>query len=211
MRRTPPGAMPLALALAASSLSAAQPDTGILWLQTDHDAGVQLSSQNFEASFDAFDTQGADDFVVPEGEVWIVKQIEVQGSYGSGPGPARSENVAFYRNANGAPGSILKEYPNLVGTPIHYDGFLITLAEPLKLKPGKHWVSVQVNMDFAVGGQWGWMTRTARVGSRAVWKNPVDGFDTGCTTYQPMKRCANGYGLGPDFSFTLYGKLIPGP
>ena len=39
----------------------------ILYDQTDNDSGLATSSQNFEAAFDAFDNQAADDFVVPGG------------------------------------------------------------------------------------------------------------------------------------------------
>ena len=40
---------------------------------------VDITSQDFEASFDAFDNQAADDFVVPVGETWNVTEVDVLG------------------------------------------------------------------------------------------------------------------------------------
>ena len=40
------------------------------------------------------------------------------------------------------------------------DRFHIVLPTPLTLAPGTYWVSVQANMDFPVGGEWGWTDRT---------------------------------------------------
>ncbi len=37
----------------------------VLYQQLNYDPGKNIASQDFEASYDAFDSQGADDFVVP--------------------------------------------------------------------------------------------------------------------------------------------------
>ena len=221
MAKTSLCAVPLALAIAASSLSAAQPssvavgrdpEAKVLWFQNDRDSAVGVVSQNFEASFDAYDNQGADDFLVPQGEVWVIKQIQVTGTYFSGTGPARSHNLYFHRNEDGRPGRVIATYLELVGDPHGGNGeFLFTLPEPLKLKQGKHWLSVQVNMDFADAGQWGWETRSTQEGRPAVWKNPGDGFDTGCISYQRLQHCIGPLGEGPDFMFALYGKRRGSP
>ena len=36
-----------------------------------------LTSQDFETAFDAYDNQGADDFMVPAGETWNIESIDV--------------------------------------------------------------------------------------------------------------------------------------
>src|SRR5262245_60984616 len=70
-----------------------------LYNQNDDDNGVGIVSQNFETSLDAYDAQAADDFVVPDGHSWQVKEVDVTGVYFNGPGPAVSENVTFYKSS----------------------------------------------------------------------------------------------------------------
>src|SRR5712691_6375156 len=52
---------------------------GTLYDQNNDDNGIGISSQNFEAAFDAFDDQGADDFKIGKTHVWKVKQVNVTG------------------------------------------------------------------------------------------------------------------------------------
>lgn len=214
-------AFPLALTLLAASLSAQPVAVGksqpradrdavpavqeVLWFQNDQDSGVGIVSQNFESSFDAYDVTAADDFVVTEGETWVVRQVQVTGTYFNGSGPARSENIAFYGRGSRVPGKLIKAYPAVVGVPDGPGGFLITLPEPLTLEPGRYWVAVQVNMDFVVGGEWGWETRSTRKGIKSAWKNRFGGFGTDCNHYKHMDHCIGEIGQGPDFMFSLLG------
>jgi hypothetical protein len=165
----------------------------VLWSQNDDDSGLAVVSQNFESTFDAYDCQAADDFVVPAGETWIVRKVRVTATYFDAIGPADSENVTFYRSEGGAPGRVVRSYPRIVGVDeskgLPSGSFRMTLPEPLKLKPGRYWLSVQVNMDFNSNGEWGWESRNTQVGRQARWVNPGDGFGTGCTTYQPEHDC----------------------
>ncbi len=57
-------------------------------------------------------------------------------------------------------------------------------------------------MDFAVGGEWGWETTSSLSGVGALWKNPGDGFDTGCTTYMDLQTCLD-VESGPDLMFSV--------
>jgi len=183
----------------------------VLWSQVDDDSFTAYPSQNFERSFDVYDCQAADDFVVPKGEAWSVRKVRVEGVYGNGGGVAASENVTFYRSAGGAPGEEIASYPGLVGAPegIYGASFLISLPRPVKLEAGRYWVSVQVNLDFTGGNLWHWELRATQVGRLAMWRNPGDGFGTGCTTYQPESTCLAFEG-GPDHMFELLGKRKAG-
>src|SRR5207342_1246300 len=67
----------------------------VLYDQYDNDSLNGTSSQNFEADFDAYDDETADDFVVPGGETWNVNQVDAAGQY-SAAGPMTSANVNFY-------------------------------------------------------------------------------------------------------------------
>ena len=74
----------------------------------DQPAGTPggVTSQDFEPSFDTFDSQAADDFVVPSGQTWSVTGVDVAGEYNSG-GPAVGFNVYFYNDAAGLPGTLV--------------------------------------------------------------------------------------------------------
>lgn len=231
MKKTLLLAAAAALALSASGISAAgggalsasnlghagkaQPfslNTGqaVLYDQNDNDSGIGITSQNFEASLDIYDNQGADDFKVPAGFKWKVNEVDVTGVYYNGAGLAPTVHVTFYKNLNNLPNSakVVADYPAVVPTDNGLGSFVIKLPTAIKLKPGKYWVSVYVNMDFALGGQWGWETRTVQSGNPAAWQNPGDGFATGCTSWGYESVCIVA-GQGPDKMFTLKGKAIP--
>jgi hypothetical protein len=176
--------------------------------QTGTDSGIGITSQNFEASFDQYDNMGADDFTVPAGFVWKVTQVNASGVYYNGSGPASSVHVTFYKNDGGLPGAVVKDFPAVVPTTDNFGSFGIKLPSAVKLKKGKYWVSVQANMDFAIGGQWGWNGSTVQNGAMAAWQNPGDGFATGCTTWTAESTCIPS-GQGPDKAFSLIGKAVP--
>ncbi|TDM08321.1 MAG: hypothetical protein C4K60_02290 [Ideonella sp. MAG2] len=179
----------------------------VLYDQNDNDAGSGFTSQNFEADFDAFDNQAADDFVVPAGVKWTVKELVVTGAYFNGTGLMPSVNVTFYKSKGGKPGAVKADFPAVVPVDNGTGSLVITLPAKLSLKPGSYWVSVQANMDFSAGGQWAWQGRSVQANNPAQWQNPGDGFGSGCTTYGDMSTC-----LGvsvPDFMFSLNGVSKP--
>jgi hypothetical protein len=183
-----------------------------LWNQNKaaQDSGVGIVSQNFEPANDAFDAQGADDFKVPAGTTWKVKEVDTTSVYFNGPGPATSVDVTFYKNASGLPGAVKKAYSGIgyVDTSGGLGSYAITLPSVAKLTSGTYWVSVVANMDFSVGGEWGWETRTTAKVKNAAWQNPGDGFATGCTTWGDMQTCIGPSGEGPDFMFALLGTAV---
>jgi hypothetical protein len=180
----------------------------VLYDQNSDSQGYSDISQNFESSFDAYDSQGSDDFTVPSGAKWKITEVDVTGLYFNGPGPAVSENVFFYKadKKSGVPGKIVAEFDNVVGDDDGIGDFVINLGKKgAKLKAGNYFVSVQANMDFSVGGEWGWATRNTQVGTAAQWQDPGDGFATGCTSWSDEQVCLGSVG-GPDHMFTLRGK-----
>jgi hypothetical protein len=40
-----------------------------------------------------------------------------------------------------------------------------------------------------------------------VWRNPNDGFESGCTTFTAMTTCGVGGGVSPDFLFQIVGTV----
>lgn len=180
--------------------------SAVLWDQDTDDSGIGLVSQNFESSFDAYDAQAADDFVVPEGEKWSVKEVDATGVYFNGSGPAATVHVAFYKNKGTLPGKVVADFPAVAPSGDDFGSFTIKLPSKVKLKTGTYWVSVQANLDFGAGGEWGWEnTATLQNGSPAAWRNPGGGFGTGCDDWTAENTCIVA-GQGPDHLFVLKGK-----
>ena len=160
----------------------------VLYDQYDNPGTNSTSSQNFEASFDAYDDMLADDFVVPGGQTWNINQVDVAGVYYNGAGPAASVNLTFYDDASTLPGSAVATRNDLSATDTG-GSFTIPIPSPVVLGQGTYWVSAQVNMDFSVGGQWGWTDRTVQSNSGAAWINPGGGFGAGCLTWDRKTTC----------------------
>src|SRR6266481_2760379 len=131
----------------------------VLYDQLNNPGTLSTNSQDFETANDAFDDFLADDFVVPGGQTWNITEVDAQGVYFNGAGPAASFHVFIYQNSGGLPGTNVytamgQPYVNNAGV------FQITLTVPAVLAPGTYWVSVQARQDFAPAGQWGWTDRT---------------------------------------------------
>jgi hypothetical protein len=165
------------------------------------DTGRAVVSQNFEPEFNVYDNRGADDFTLLRR--CTIATVEVIGTYFDGIGGADSVDVKFYADGGGTPGALLEHRKNLgYSDPTGTGSFTIPLAVPVPLKAGTYWVSVRANIDFSTRGQWGWSTVGMAKGSHAKWKNPGDGFGTGCVTYGDLKTCVP-VDEGPDFAFAL--------
>src|SRR6266480_3888033 len=113
----------------------------VLYDQYDNAGANATNSQNFEPANDAFDDFTADDFVVPAGQTWNVTEVDAQGVYFNGAGPAASFHVFIYQNSGGLPGTNVytamgQPYVNNSGV------FQITLTVPAVLTSGTYWVSV---------------------------------------------------------------------
>ncbi|MEO6613474.1 MAG: HYR domain-containing protein [Chitinophagaceae bacterium] len=164
-----------------------------------------ISSQNFEASITGFDTQAADDFLVPGGQVWTVSKVAVGGLFFNGSGiPTTTATVVFYNDAAGLPGSVVQSFSAVpvTGGP----DFTATLPSNVVLNPGTYWVSVQVDLDFNPNGQWGWSTYgLTNTGSEAVWRNPGGAFATPCTNYAPVATGGCIPASGHNLIFRLLG------
>jgi hypothetical protein len=179
----------------------------VLYSQTDNPAPVPggVTSQNFEAAFDSFDSSAADDFVVP-GSGWTITEVFVAGEYSAGS--ASSVNVTFYADNGTTPGAVVAARLN---QPIALDqsgNFTINLLSPVALLGGTYWVSVQANLDFTNGGQWFWDNRLVQSNDPAAWENPGGGFGS-CTAWNTKVVCLPSQN-GPDQLFSLSGTVGTG-
>src|SRR4029453_436200 len=162
-----------------------------------------IPSQDAETALAFFDSQAADDFIVPTGQTWQVTEVDVLGEYDSN-GPAASFHVFFYENGAGdLPGILVAsrlENPYTGGK-----DFVITLPEPVTLPEGHYWVSVQARQDITQAGFWLWHNRTFQSNSGAAGQNPGNGFGTECVIWIRKITCAALGETAPDQVFRLIG------
>ena len=181
------------------------PTDTVLYSQLDNDSGLVTVSQDFETGFDGFDSDAVDDFIIPPGASWQINSVTTNGQYFNGAGPAAAVNLTIFDDNAGTPGDAACTYP--LQTPTDTAGtFVFTLPFPCILSSGTYWVDVQARMDFATGGEWGWEGRTVTSNAGALWRNPGDGFGTGCTNFTAVGTCVSGG--GPDFMFSLSGVVL---
>lgn len=174
----------------------------MLYNQNSNSTGVGLVSQNFSKTDSAYNDTGADDFVVPSGHHWKVKEVDVSGIYFNGSAAATSEDVTFYKNSNNMPGKVVKALTGLKGTD-NAGSFSIKLGTTVRLRPGTYWVGVVANKNFANGGgEWGWYVNGTVHGNPAMWENPNGGFAV-CPTWGTIGSCL---GYTGDFMFDLQGR-----
>ena len=174
-----------------------------LYDQTSNDSGIGIVSQNFESTFAAYDAAAADDFTV--GKKWKVSEVDANGVYFNGYGPATSEDVTFYSSKKNKPSKVVAQFLNVSGTDDGFGSFVITLPKKgVKLTKGTYWVSVVANCSFTGGcGEWGWENQTTSEGTAAQWQNPGGGFGV-CPKWDDENVCIpDGQG---DHMFALKGK-----
>ncbi len=174
----------------------------ILYDQTDSASGNGAPDQDFEAANDMYDSEGADDFGVPASG-WSVHQINTLGISG---GTANSVDINFYPDNAGFPDTTPICSYNAISITMQTAGnFEIALPAVCELAGGTYWVAIQTNQDFATDGQHFWANRSVQSNSESVWRNPNDGFGTGCTDWDRQTTCGVGGGASPDFLFQILG------
>jgi uncharacterized repeat protein (TIGR01451 family) len=168
-------------------------------------------SQNFESSFDQYDAQGADDFVVTDAGGWTVTGFNFQISATSDPSSA-TYDVFVLPDAGGVPGaSPVCSAPAAAGVLGGGNTTLsVTLPSACSLSAGTYWVEMVVNLDFLAGGQVFWSDFGGGSGSNAKWQNPGQGFGSGCATWSDMASCVSSSGSAvgggqPAFLFQVVG------
>jgi hypothetical protein len=176
----------------ATRLSVSTSKLKTLYSQNDNDGGNAVFSTYNSA-------QGADDFVVPPGGDWKIKEVDVTGVYYNGSGSGSSENVYFYDDNDGLPGALVKSAMNVKGIDNGLGSLAITIPT-VKLKAGRYWVSVQVNCQLGGCGEWGWEVRSVQANDLSAWQSPNN---PPCPVWATMESCL---GAGPDLMFALKGK-----
>ncbi|HET6262010.1 MAG TPA: hypothetical protein VFG99_07190 [Chloroflexia bacterium] len=179
----------------------------VLYNQDNSVGSASITSQNFEPSRNGLDSQAADDFVVPANTTWQIDQVQVAYTL-NGNGPVDSFNVFFYANSGTLPGTPVYTLTNQTYSNVGSDRHLVTLSTPVALAEGTYWVSVQANLNRVPNGQWFWGNRSVQSNSKAAWRNPGNGFSTGCSNWGVRQTCVSS--TDPDQLFTLYGVSYSG-
>jgi hypothetical protein len=178
----------------------------VLWSQLDDPTGSGFTDQAFEAPYAAYDSWGADDFVVADGFAWELESLLIPGEFTvAGANPA-FVNVVFFSNVAGVH---LDGCEFIGNTNFTRDGSDMTIDVSGCTAPGfgATWASHQVRMDFDPLGQHFWATRASAAGDfPAIWKNPGNGFGSGCVEWQPANAVCGM--TGEDFLFELSGSEV---
>jgi hypothetical protein len=159
----------------------------VLWDQTGSRSGARVSA---DASDDTLDSQGADDFVVPAGQVWSITSVFAPGSNGSTHPPpflVPGVNIFIYEDGGSSPGALVASYVGVVTTTVP-DDLTVPLSPALMLRPGTYWISVQADVSsLGSGNGWLWAVRQDPTGATGVWRNPGGGFGGGAEDWTPFQ------------------------
>lgn len=173
-----------------------------------------IISQDFEPAFDDRDAMAADDFVVPEGKVWRLEEAFIRGKHqpGGDTFKATQARVTIFSDNAGLPGNEVSSGLMAI-KPDSYPNIRPILDPQPVLSSGTYWIGVQVPMnattdDTLNNRNWFWAENNTAFGNPAVFRNPGDGFGTGCVTFTPRNTCGNlseAAHPAPDQSFNLSG------
>ena len=204
----PPAVMDVERPRSPHQLSLPRGGAEVLYDQTDNPSDESFPSQEFEASSTSINSQGGDDFTVPEDSMWSVSEVAVLGRYRLGTEMAEIVDVYFYADEAGSPGTRIAKYDSLSVDSDDEGDLTVTLSPSMIFTEGTYWVSFVADMDRGTEGrQWYWITQatTTAIGAEVHWRNPGDGFATGCRNWTPLSVCDDDSG-GLDASFRLSGR-----
>jgi len=172
----------------------------VLYEQTNP-AGSGQASRDFEEDFDAYDCQGADDFIIPPGFFWNIETVTVSGT---GSTTATLVHVFIYDDVAGMPADV--ETTAFMGLTCTNASSVLTVSLPggLLLGSGHYWISVQDASPYETDGQWFWSRTASIYNSGSCWRNPGDGFESGAINWTTLADL--GY-LNSDFMFRLEGTV----
>ncbi len=141
----------------------------------------------------AFDAEGADDFPIPDQKGWTISEFNFElrlGDFGLFTTELPVLDIRVYPDDNGQPGAQAVCTYNAISGAMHGITLLrVPLPEPCVLGQGIYWVSLQRS-----NGPLRWAAISPLPppfidGENARWRNPGDGFGTGCTDWSDIGTC----------------------
>ncbi|HET6261162.1 MAG TPA: choice-of-anchor R domain-containing protein, partial [Chloroflexia bacterium] len=213
-RQVAPVRSKMEIPVRAQDLRKPRNPTAVLYDQYNGLNETVISSQDFEAAYNNYDDQAADDFIVPAGETWLVDGVDVSGAYSFDGGPADSVGVYIYANSSALPGTpVFSQTAIIPASGLDTGNFSLALSPPATLPTGTYWVSVQANQEIGLSGQWFWRARTSAINMHSAWRNPGGGFNRNLcvTTWGQRVFDCNFGGNAPDQVFRLNGTVVGVP
>lgn len=157
------------------------------------------------------DTQAADDFIVPIGQIWSINTIITLGVYVPFPDlpiltPSLSGiNVFIYADDGGKPGASVYEFLNYNNF-TDADGVFTFSFSNIELMPGHYWLSVQpiiLNTFF-----WAWIRTPVLTNNPAMIRGNIVFSKCGPTVWGTIADCSTSTppGSEPDLVFAILGE-----
>ncbi|MEX0275793.1 MAG: T9SS type A sorting domain-containing protein, partial [Flavobacteriaceae bacterium] len=149
--------------------------------------------------------QSADDFTVPEGSRWNIRELIAFGGVNGAP-QLVDATVALFTDNNGVPGDEIYNSGSIVPSSDPSNPNLsLELPEVVTLESGSYWISIYTNLAFAGGNQWFWFTQSEVIGNESAFKDNLDLFGLGATSWTPRSTA---FGTVPDdMTFQLFGTI----
>lgn len=201
------------LAAVLLATSGAKADS-VLYQQTaDYLGGGPTFTHSSNPGEMALASDGADDFEVTDPAGWAVTEVGFRvAAMPNGIPPDEGITVRFHADGQGAPSDVVVcsrsnvapyEWQTTFG-----DHVRVALPAPCHLPYGRYWIALTANTTTTARYWWG--TTSNPVGAVAVWRNPADGLETGCTQWTALMPSTCGFSWPPpgaySFAFWLIGR-----
>ena len=184
------------------------PAGGILYDQTGGMTGNGFTANSYPASM-SYSAQGADDFVVPTGQTWVINGFEIPFSPGGSSSVPSSANIGVWSDDGaGHPGATL--LCDGTGTPGSTASSVgsFTLTTPCVLPEGSYWFTFQfANALFPTSFAF-WKVNGPIAGQPGQWENPGGGFTSVCNSWGDFATCFStvpSSTIGGDWAFQIIG------
>jgi len=164
---------------------------------------VYIYSQYFSDKRSYAET--ADDFVVPNGQVWTLSQVIAAGGWI--PGTAFASNTNFFviilSDNGGSPGTIVPGC-NVAGKIVGSIQSQVTLNYVCKLTPGRWWI--QISAELSGNNYWVWRTSSSNNGYSSYFRDVGSLVSNqNCRIWQPVTNCFSSNQR--DLAFRLIGYI----
>lgn len=180
----------------------------VLYRQTaNYQSGGPSFTVSLHPSAAGLESEGADDFEVTDPGGWTIREVGLQvAALPNGVPPDLGVNVNIHLDNDGLPSSVVicdnpgatpYEWQTVFGNTVR-----IALPTPCDLAQGRYWISMTAVTTGTARYWWG-MTSDL-IGAEAVWRNPADGFKTGCTDWSPVMQCFSSFPPPGSFSFAFW-------